>query len=266
MNNIIPVSRSPLVCLLFISVHWHLSWGRGSSKWMWIVPAEREEEFALTEATPTSPSPGSYSPARSVHSVGVSSASSPAEAASLEYSGVPTTTGEERTQNRLTHSHTHTQVQSHGLKDTPLPCVCIHVYQALFSLIRGPLHTQWRQQAAPLQRPASSFPAWGTAARPLPPPPPTGCRSTHTERSMGNDPADNTLTLSSEGFLSEWILLPLFQLHWELQLRQLPQPAPSLHPEPVSQFGPRAGHQHTPPLLCLPQVVCTGQCRWLKPM
>ncbi|XP_075870909.1 transcription factor RFX4 isoform X3 [Nelusetta ayraudi] len=54
--------------------------------------AEREEEFALTEATPTSPSPGSYSPARSVHSVGVSSASSPAEAASLEYSGVPTTT------------------------------------------------------------------------------------------------------------------------------------------------------------------------------
>ncbi|XP_075870908.1 transcription factor RFX4 isoform X2 [Nelusetta ayraudi] len=54
---------------------------------------EREEEFALTEATPTSPSPGSYSPARSVHSVGVSSASSPAEAASLEYSGVPTTTG-----------------------------------------------------------------------------------------------------------------------------------------------------------------------------
>ncbi|KAG7217403.1 hypothetical protein INR49_021570 [Caranx melampygus] len=44
--------------------------------------AEREEEFTLTETTATSPSPGSYSPARSVHSVGVSSASSPTAAVS----------------------------------------------------------------------------------------------------------------------------------------------------------------------------------------
>lgn len=59
--------------------------------------------------------------------------------------------------------------------------------------------------------------------------------------------------------LTEW-LHPLLQVHRELQLRQLPQPAPSLHPEPVPQPGPRAGHRHAPPLLCLPQVVCTGQC------
>ncbi|KAF3854661.1 hypothetical protein F7725_022716 [Dissostichus mawsoni] len=54
--------------------------------------AEREEEFPVKEPTPTSPSPGSFSPARSVHSVGVSSASSPTAAVSPEYSGVPTTT------------------------------------------------------------------------------------------------------------------------------------------------------------------------------
>lgn len=56
--------------------------------------AEREEEFTLTETTPTSPSPGSYSPARSVHSAGVSSASSPTAAVSPEYTGVTSTTGE----------------------------------------------------------------------------------------------------------------------------------------------------------------------------
>ncbi|XP_005745974.1 transcription factor RFX4 isoform X1 [Pundamilia nyererei] len=55
--------------------------------------AEREEEFTLTETAPASPSPGSYSPARSVHSVGVSSASSPTAAVSPEYTGVPATTG-----------------------------------------------------------------------------------------------------------------------------------------------------------------------------
>ncbi|KAI4825889.1 hypothetical protein KUCAC02_021550 [Chaenocephalus aceratus] len=54
--------------------------------------AEREEEFPVKEPTPTSPSPGSFSPARSVHSVGVSSDSSPTAAVSPEFSGVPTTT------------------------------------------------------------------------------------------------------------------------------------------------------------------------------
>lgn len=56
--------------------------------------AEREEEFPLTETTPASQSPESYSPARSVHSVGVSSASSPAEAVSPEYTGGASTTGD----------------------------------------------------------------------------------------------------------------------------------------------------------------------------
>ncbi|XP_037539125.1 transcription factor RFX4 [Nematolebias whitei] len=56
-------------------------------------PAEREQEFTLTETTPTSPSPGSYSPARSVQSVDVSSASSPTAALSPEYTGVTTSTG-----------------------------------------------------------------------------------------------------------------------------------------------------------------------------
>lgn len=56
--------------------------------------AEREEEFTLTETTPASQSPESYSPARSVHSVGVSSASSPTEAVSPEYTGVASTTGD----------------------------------------------------------------------------------------------------------------------------------------------------------------------------
>ncbi|XP_061780557.1 transcription factor RFX4 isoform X1 [Nerophis lumbriciformis] len=52
--------------------------------------SERDEDFTLTEITATSsPSPGSYSPARSVHSVAVSSAS-PAADPSPEY---PSTTG-----------------------------------------------------------------------------------------------------------------------------------------------------------------------------
>ncbi|KAK7880742.1 hypothetical protein WMY93_032618, partial [Mugilogobius chulae] len=55
--------------------------------------AEREEDFTLTETTPTPPSPGPYSPARSVHSVGVSSAGSPTAAVSPEYPGAPATTG-----------------------------------------------------------------------------------------------------------------------------------------------------------------------------
>lgn len=46
------------------------------------------------ETTPASQSPESYSPARSVHSAGVSSASSPAEAVSPEYTGVASTTGD----------------------------------------------------------------------------------------------------------------------------------------------------------------------------
>ncbi|CAM9164010.1 unnamed protein product, partial [Lampetra planeri] len=54
---------------------------------------EREQEFTVSETTTASPSPASYSPARSVHSVGVSSASSPTADASPEYTGVPTTTG-----------------------------------------------------------------------------------------------------------------------------------------------------------------------------
>ncbi|MEQ2251673.1 regulatory factor X, 4 (influences HLA class II expression) [Ilyodon furcidens] len=57
------------------------------------LKAEREEEFTLTETTPTSPSPGSYSPARSVQSVDVSSASSPTAALSPEYTGVTASTG-----------------------------------------------------------------------------------------------------------------------------------------------------------------------------
>lgn len=76
---------------------------------MFLPPsAEREEEFTLTETTPTSPSPGSYSPARSVHSVGVSSASSPTAAVSPDYTGVSTTTGE--TGLSLTHRN---QVSAH---------------------------------------------------------------------------------------------------------------------------------------------------------
>ncbi|PWA14302.1 hypothetical protein CCH79_00012364 [Gambusia affinis] len=54
---------------------------------------EQEEEFTLTETSPTSPSPGSYSPARSVQSVDVSSASSPTAALSPEYTGVTASTG-----------------------------------------------------------------------------------------------------------------------------------------------------------------------------
>uniref|UniRef100_A0A8C5EIH2 RFX-type winged-helix domain-containing protein n=1 Tax=Gouania willdenowi TaxID=441366 RepID=A0A8C5EIH2_GOUWI len=53
--------------------------------------AEQEEEFTGTETTPTSPSPGSYSPARSVHSVGMSSGSSPTAAVSPEFPAVTTT-------------------------------------------------------------------------------------------------------------------------------------------------------------------------------
>lgn len=56
--------------------------------------AEREEDFTLTETTPTSPDPESYSPTRSVHSVGVSSVSSPTEAVSPEYTGGTSTTGD----------------------------------------------------------------------------------------------------------------------------------------------------------------------------
>uniref|UniRef100_A0A3Q3ILC8 RFX-type winged-helix domain-containing protein n=1 Tax=Monopterus albus TaxID=43700 RepID=A0A3Q3ILC8_MONAL len=55
--------------------------------------AEREEELTLTETTPASPSPESYSPARSVHSVGVSSNSSPTAAVSPEYTSVTASTG-----------------------------------------------------------------------------------------------------------------------------------------------------------------------------
>lgn len=60
------------------------------------------------------------------------------------------------------------------------------VYQALFSLIHGPLHTQWQQPGALPQRLASSFPVCGTAPQFHHRPQPTGCQCTHTERSMGN--------------------------------------------------------------------------------
>lgn len=146
--------------------------------------ADREEEFALTETTPTSPSPGSFSPAGSVHSVGVSSASSPTAAArSPEYTGVAATTGE----TGLAETHRN-QVSLHVvcLYNT-FVSVSTRVYQALFSHIPGPLHTQWQQQAAPLQRPDSSCPVWGAALQSLLRPPPTACQSTPTERSMGID-------------------------------------------------------------------------------
>lgn len=64
------------------------------------------------------------------------------------------------------------------------------VYQALFSLIHGPLHTQWQQPGAPLQRSASSFLVCGTAPQFHHQPQPTGCQCTHTERSMGNYHSD----------------------------------------------------------------------------
>lgn len=68
--------------------------------------AETEKEFTLAETTPTSPSPGSYSPAPSVHSVGVSSASSPTAAVSPEYTGVTSTTGETGVAAQIRFQHT----------------------------------------------------------------------------------------------------------------------------------------------------------------
>lgn len=102
--------------------------------------AEREEDFTLTETTPTSPSPGSYSPARSVHSVGVSSASSPTAAVSPEYTGVPSTTGE--TGRAVTRRYPKKKAHVVPLRQHICLCVRICVYQALFSHIPGPLHTQ----------------------------------------------------------------------------------------------------------------------------
>ncbi|XP_064809048.1 transcription factor RFX4 isoform X1 [Oncorhynchus masou masou] len=55
--------------------------------------AEQEEEMMLTETTPTSTSPGPFSPAKSVTSVGVPAASSPTAAQSPEYTGATATTG-----------------------------------------------------------------------------------------------------------------------------------------------------------------------------
>uniref|UniRef100_A0A674F1A3 Regulatory factor X, 4 n=1 Tax=Salmo trutta TaxID=8032 RepID=A0A674F1A3_SALTR len=51
-----------------------------------------EEEMMLTETTPTSTSPGPFSPAKSVTSVGVPAASSPTAAQSPEYTGATATT------------------------------------------------------------------------------------------------------------------------------------------------------------------------------
>ncbi|KAL2093453.1 hypothetical protein ACEWY4_010765 [Coilia grayii] len=53
--------------------------------------ADRVEDMILTETTPSSPA--AYSPAKSVHSVGVPALSSPTSAQSPEYTGVATTTG-----------------------------------------------------------------------------------------------------------------------------------------------------------------------------
>ncbi|KAK6318052.1 hypothetical protein J4Q44_G00113430 [Coregonus suidteri] len=55
--------------------------------------AEQEEEMMLTETTPTSTSPGPFSPAKSVTSVGVPAVSSPTAAQSPEYTGATATTG-----------------------------------------------------------------------------------------------------------------------------------------------------------------------------
>ncbi|XP_030646605.1 transcription factor RFX4 isoform X1 [Chanos chanos] len=55
--------------------------------------ADRVEDMMLTETTPTSTSPGPYSPAKSVHSVGVPATGSPNSAQSPEYTGVSATTG-----------------------------------------------------------------------------------------------------------------------------------------------------------------------------
>ncbi|KAM9572068.1 transcription factor RFX4-like isoform 4-T4 [Salvelinus alpinus] len=54
--------------------------------------AEQEEEMMLTETTPTSTSPGPFSPPKSVTSVGVPAASSPTAAQSPEYTGATATT------------------------------------------------------------------------------------------------------------------------------------------------------------------------------
>ncbi|XP_035257301.1 transcription factor RFX4 isoform X1 [Anguilla rostrata] len=54
--------------------------------------ADRQEELMLVEATPPPASPGPYSPAKSVTSVGIPTAQSPGTAQSPEYTGVTTTT------------------------------------------------------------------------------------------------------------------------------------------------------------------------------
>lgn len=146
------------------------------------LSAEREEEFTLTETTPTSPSPGSYSPARSVQSVDVSSASSPTAALSPEYPGVTASTGEMG----LAHADRKpSSLRAPPYLAPPHRNICFCVCQALFSHIPGPLHTQWPQQAARLQRLDNSCPAWGTALPSRPRPPPTGCRYTPTGRNTG---------------------------------------------------------------------------------
>lgn len=55
--------------------------------------ADSGEELMLMGSTPTSTSPGPYSPAKSVHSVGVPAVGSPNSAQSPEYTSISATTG-----------------------------------------------------------------------------------------------------------------------------------------------------------------------------
>lgn len=59
----------------------------------WATTADTEEEQMIIGSTPTSTSPGPYSPAKSVHSVGVPAVGSPNSAQSPEYTSISATTG-----------------------------------------------------------------------------------------------------------------------------------------------------------------------------
>nr|XP_005990889.1 PREDICTED: transcription factor RFX4 isoform X1 [Latimeria chalumnae] len=85
--------------------------------------AERREEVMLIEPTPPSPSPVPYSPAKSVTSVEIPSASSPVSSQSPEYTGIATTTGAVQS---YTWSLTYTVTTAGAAPaDTPqqLPCM-----------------------------------------------------------------------------------------------------------------------------------------------
>ncbi|CDQ69223.1 unnamed protein product [Oncorhynchus mykiss] len=100
--------------------------------------AEQEEEMMLTETTPTSTSPGPFSPAKSVTSVGVPAASSPAAAQSPEYTGATATTGAVQS---YTWSLTYTVTTSSG---------------TLLRRTAAALHAQWCPSAPSLLRPSTA--------------------------------------------------------------------------------------------------------------